>query len=126
MNSEFSPTLSNPIDKNLPNPNSNPSYPTKNYLTLPPIKRISAAEMQSRLCYHCNKPYSFSHKCKKMSINMLVTNEDQLDGGYKDQEVTTQNEGWEEGICIFHYKLCGSPTYQIVLIKGRAKKNMLS
>ncbi|KAL5701100.1 hypothetical protein ACHQM5_026475 [Ranunculus cassubicifolius] len=52
-------------------------------LSLPPIKRLSPAEMQLRkdkgLCYNCDETYVLGHKCKTKQLFLIVGDDEETD-----------------------------------------------
>ncbi|XP_026383595.1 uncharacterized protein LOC113279101 [Papaver somniferum] len=90
--SSFSPSsnfkASLPPLTNIPKPSfspdkpiiTHPLTPTKPEPTLPPIKRLTPAQMQARrdkgLCYNCDVFYKPGHRCKPQQLFMLVASED--------------------------------------------------
>ncbi|XP_026383549.1 uncharacterized protein LOC113279048 [Papaver somniferum] len=90
--SSFSPSsnfkASLPPLTNIPKPSfspdkpiiTHPLTPTKPEPTLPPIKRLTPAQMQAirdkALCYNCDVFYKPGHRCKTQQLFMLVASED--------------------------------------------------
>ncbi|KAK6153045.1 hypothetical protein DH2020_012684 [Rehmannia glutinosa] len=60
---------------------SQPKPPT-NLPVKPPIKLLTASEMAARrekgLCYNCDEPFSFRHRCKQRITYMIMTEEEEL------------------------------------------------
>ncbi|KAK6136072.1 hypothetical protein DH2020_030177 [Rehmannia glutinosa] len=58
-------------------PNQIPRNPPK-----PPVKLLTAAEMAARrekgLCYNCDEPFTYGHRCKNRITYMIMTEEEEL------------------------------------------------
>lgn len=82
----------------------------------PPIKILTAAEMAARrdkgLCYNCDEPYSYGHKCKQKISYMIMSEEEE--GTPNDMQMVVPNQE----------KDCGASMEEIQLtlnaIKGEA------
>ncbi|KAK6139155.1 hypothetical protein DH2020_027104 [Rehmannia glutinosa] len=60
----------------------NPGKAQTNPVTKPPIKLLTASEMAARrekgLCYNCDEPFSFGHRCKQRINYMIMTEDEEL------------------------------------------------
>ncbi|XP_026443579.1 uncharacterized protein LOC113343662 [Papaver somniferum] len=91
--SSFSPPSSYksslPPLTNIPKPSfssdkpiiTHPLTPTKPEPTLPPIKRLTPAQMQAKMdkgmCYNCDVFYKPGHRCKTQQLFMLVVSDEE-------------------------------------------------
>ena len=72
------------------------SLKSKTQHSLPPIKRISQAEMNDRsakgLCYYCDEKYVSGHQCKRHRIYWLereLETKEETMNDIEDQHLTT-------------------------------------
>ncbi|KAH9699109.1 hypothetical protein KPL71_024219 [Citrus sinensis] len=88
---------------------------------IPPIKRISAAEMQERrankLCYYCDEKFEPGHKCKQRQIYLL---EGEDDAELSDEGNKIGDD--EEDHLVSLHAMSGAVSHQTMRIKGNIKK----
>ncbi|TXG52800.1 hypothetical protein EZV62_021969 [Acer yangbiense] len=88
----------------------------KNRGQIPPIKRISVAEMQEmrekKLCYYCDEKNEPRHKCKKKHIYVLEWEE--LEANYEEEE-DAEND---EELIIYVHALAGATSHQMMRFRN--------
>lgn len=117
------------ILKEVKGPNRNNTNPAGfsearkgNNNQLPPIKRISAAEMQERrdkkLCYYCDEKYEPGHKCKKRQIFLLE--------GEESEDTIDENSTETKDPIVSVHALSGSVSHQTMRIRGNIKNKAIT
>ncbi|XP_026410722.1 uncharacterized protein LOC113305945 [Papaver somniferum] len=114
--------LSSPQPKS-PSPRGSTSTTTN----LPPIKRLTYADMRARrekgLCYNCDEVYSKGHKCIKQQLFMLV-GDDEGTSTSEDESPTNSpliQEVTEDEVEILVHALTSNITQNTVKILGSIK-----
>ena len=98
-----------------------------------PIKQLTPTEMQAKrdkgLCYNCDEPYFFGHKCKKMQVYVKIWEEDmgKEEIEHSVEDATTDNPSMsvpEPGISL--HALSGHIPFQTLVLQGQSKKIPIS
>ena len=89
---------------------------------IPPIKKISQAEMlvrrEKKLSYYCDEKYEPRHKCKRRQIYLLEGEEE----GETIGDNNKLEEEEEEPLVLVH-AIAGATPHQTMQIRGNIKKN---
>ena len=114
------------------------TFPTQAKTTYPTapssIKKLTPSEMQARrdkgLCYFCEEPYVFGHKCKRAQLFMLTTEEDEGNEVEFKQEggeiQTMQNTEPAIDVGISIQAISGGTSYQTLILEGKCKKQPIT
>ncbi|XP_026457490.1 uncharacterized protein LOC113358147 [Papaver somniferum] len=120
MGSSSSKIFVTPPKSNTPSPTSSGS------LKLPPIKKLTYAQMRARrekgLCYNCDEKYDNGHRCIKQQLYMLVGDEE---GSANSEEESPGSslviQELEEEVEISLHALSGNVSHNKIKIKGVTK-----
>ncbi|KAH9735939.1 hypothetical protein KPL71_017914 [Citrus sinensis] len=92
---------------------------------LPPVKRISTAEMQVRrekkLCYYCDEKYEPGHVCKQKHIYLLQGEDSEGEEPNEADKVEGKEESQVSLLAVL-----GSSTHQTMRIGGNIKKKAMT
>ncbi|XP_026399605.1 uncharacterized protein LOC113295486 [Papaver somniferum] len=116
MGSSISKIFVTPPKSNSPSPTSSGS------LKLPPIKKLTYAQMRARrkkgLCYNCNEKYEMGHMCIKQQLYMLVGDEEESSTFEEESPGSSPViQELEEEVEISLHALSGNVSHNTIKIK---------
>ncbi|XP_026379637.1 uncharacterized protein LOC113274474 [Papaver somniferum] len=108
-------------------PKSNsPSLKSGGRSKLPPIKKLTYAEMRSRrerrLCYNCDEEYKFGHKCVKQQLYMLVGDEEEAASTEEESPGSSPViQELEQQVEVSLHALSGNVSHNTIKIQGTTR-----
>ncbi|XP_026398743.1 uncharacterized protein LOC113294565 [Papaver somniferum] len=103
-----------------------PPTPTKLENSLPPIKRLTPAQMKVRkekvLCYNCDEFYKHVHICKTQKLFMLVASKDNSSPSsveeLEDDNASPPSSSLDSPMEISLHALTGLVTHNTIIVPG--------
>ncbi|XP_026410851.1 uncharacterized protein LOC113306080 [Papaver somniferum] len=120
IGSSNSKSFVTPPKSNSPSPTSGSS------LKIPPIKKLTYAQMRARrekgLCYNCDERYEIGHMCVKQQLYMLVGEEEELATSEEESPGSSPViQELEEEVEVSLHAISGNISHNTIKIQGITK-----